>query len=90
MSYRHPALRESCLSASAVYDESAIVDGKSTKIFPIITLFYKKSEKKLGLQLKCKYIRKQIKTHKMGTKEKLRERICHEAGIRGIKRSWFN
>jgi len=31
MSYRHPALRESCLSTSAVYDESAIIDGKSTK-----------------------------------------------------------
>ena len=78
MSYRHPALRESCFSASAVYDESAIIDGKSTKIFPIITLFYKKSEKKFGLQLKSSYICRQNYTDEMGTKEKLRERFLKQ------------
>ena len=52
--------------------------GKSTKKFRIITLIYKKSEKKFGLQLKCSYICRQNYTDEMGTKEKLRERFLKQ------------
>ena len=71
-------MREIIANAFIIVRISPRTVGKSTKKFRIITLIYKKSEKKFGLQLKSSYICRQNYTDEMGTKEKLRERFLKQ------------